>query len=208
MHDQSPARTGHAYRLSTVTTLDECRGNAVSLLKRYRRASTKEERTPLLRDLAETLVDARHHFERADGSPDWKGRSYAYRVFVREVYEEARISRDEQATVQAAVRYHVSNVLRERLDADTLAEYDLQPEGSRERSQERRETKAALLSAFTGRDFHGGTLLALQTAYTLLARVTPRDMDGLDPRSREIAEAALAELAQRVNVLRERLGAV
>lgn len=178
----------------------------MQLLKRYRKAS-EEQRTRLLRELAGALVDAREHFQRPDGSPDWKGRSYPYRVFVREAYTDAGIPKDEQPTVQAAVRYHVGAVLRERLDDDTLADYDLIPRSPRERSQDRRESRSALLSALTARDLDGGALLALTTAYTLVARVEPKGLDGLDERTADVVAATLADLARRVNALQDRLAA-
>lgn len=190
--------------VSPEDSLAAPRKRIISLLKKYARIS-EEQRTPLLRDLAEALVDARAHFERPDGSPDWKGRTYAYRVFVRDLYADAGVVRDEQASLQAAVRYHVGAVLRERLDDETLAEYDLIPRSPKERSADRRESKAALLSALTSRDLHGGALLAITTAYTLLSKIGAEAMDDLDQRSADVAHATLEDLLHRVEALLDRL---
>lgn len=173
-------------------------------LKKYRRAAP-EARTPLLRALAECLVSAREHFEREDGSPDWKGRTYAYRTWVRDVYQDAGIPSDELATVQAAVRYHVGAVLRDRLDEETLSEYGLIERSPRERSQDRRAEKATLLSALSSRDLHGGALLAISTAFHLLQRLEATDLDALDTRERTVVEETLGDLERRVRQLRRRV---
>lgn len=196
----------HDVPLGTVSdpSLSAPRADLVRLLKRYAKA-TEEQKTALLRAIAESLVELRALFERPDGSPDWKGRTYAYRAFIRDVYDEAGIARGDQPTVQAAVRYHVGAVLRERLDEETLAEYELIAKSPRERSQDRRGAKSAILSAFTARDMHGGAMLAISAAYTLLSKLNLDDLDGLGAREREVADATLLDLERRVRQLRKRL---
>lgn len=184
--------------------LAACRREAVRLLKRYGRAS-EEERTPLLRSIAETLVEARSHFSRADGSPDWKGRTYPYRVWVRDVFTDAGIPREQQPTIQSAVRYHVGAVLRDRLDDETLADYGLIPRSPRERSADRRAGRSALLKALTSRDLAGGSLVALTAASTVLSKIDPADLDDLDGDALAVVEATLADLERLVKRLRRRV---
>lgn len=185
-------------------SLTKTRSEVVALLKRYERAAD-EDRTPLLRTLAERLVDAREHFSRADGSPDWKGRSYPYRVWVRDVFSDAGTAKNMQATVQSAIRYHVGAVLRDRLDEATLADYDLIPKSPKERSADRRQGRTALLQALTSKDLAGGSLMALTAASTVLAKIEPGDLDDLDGHAAEVAEATLADLERRVKALRRRM---
>lgn len=184
--------------------LTDCRDEALTLLKAYRRTPA-EGRTPLLRSLAGVLVAAREHFSRDDGTPDWKGRTYAYRTWVREVYGDAGFPTDELPTVQAAVRYHIGAALRERLDDDTLREYGLIERSPRERSQDRRAEKSALLSAFSAREHNGGALLALSAAYHLIERLQVEDLDSLGDREAGVAEETLADLERRVRQFRRRL---
>ena len=67
--------------MTTLRTTTELHDEAVRLLKQYRLASV-EARTPILRDVAGVLVEARQHFLRDDGSPDLLGKTYAYRSYV------------------------------------------------------------------------------------------------------------------------------
>lgn len=182
----------------------EERTNLLRLLKSYARSS-EEQRTSLLRAIAVCLVEIRSHFERPDGSPDWKGRSYAYRAYLRDIYDEAGIPREDQPTVQAAVRYHVGAVLRTRLDDETLAEYELIQKSPRERAKVRRGEREAMLSALNARESHGGALLALSAAYTLLSKLNLDDLDTLGPREAEVADATLIDVERRVRQLRKRI---
>lgn len=178
---------------------------AVRLLKRYLTAS-KEERTPILRQVAEVLVEARGHFLRDDGSPDWSGRTHPYRTWVREIYGIANVPPDSHATIQSAIRYHAGAVLRERLDEETLQAYGLMPQTPRERSFDRRQTRSALLTALTARDLAGGAMLALSTAFTVLTRVNPDEILALPARERAVAEETLGDLERRIRAIRRRLG--
>lgn len=184
--------------------LTSTRADVKRLLKSYLRAS-EDERTPIYRSLAEHLVDARAHFTRSDGSPDWKGRSYPYRTWLRDVFVEAGIPKDVNATVQAAIRYHVGAVLRERLDEETLADYGLSPKTPKEQSADRRANRSALLNAINARDLAGGSLMAITTAHTILSKIAPKDVDELDGHAAEVADAALADLERRAKTLRRRL---
>lgn len=178
---------------------------ATRLLKRYLDAP-EEERTPLLRALAEILVGIRERFLREDGSPDWNGRTHPYRAWVREVYSGANVPADDRATIQSAIRYHVGAVLRERLDEETLGAYGLLAQTPRERSLGRRQTRSAMLSALTARDVAGGALPALLTALRLLTTVKPDEVANLPASQYAVADETLADLERRVRGLRRRIG--
>ncbi|MCL3837167.1 hypothetical protein [Aeromicrobium duanguangcaii] len=117
-----------------------CSQALLTLLREYQRADNTG-RTPILRRIAETIVDLRATVERPDGSPDWKGRTHTYRSVVRDAYAESGMPQEVVATVQAAVRYHVGALLRERLDEETLQAYGLHRETPREKSKARRESR-------------------------------------------------------------------
>lgn len=180
----------------TNVNLSQVRRTLVRLLKRYLGAS-EEERTQILRLIAETLVDAREHFGRPDGSPDWNGRTYPYRTWVRDAFEEAGVSREDVPTVQAAIRYHIGSVLRSRLDEDTLDAYGLIKRSPKERSADRRAERTAVVQALQARDVAGGALVALRAATSVLAQVEVKDFEELDPLGRAAADAALADLERR-----------
>jgi hypothetical protein len=82
------------------------------------------QRTVLYRDLAEQMVDLREHYLTSTGVPDWTGRTGTYRLAVRELYAQAGCSKVERKLVQTSTRYHIGNLVRERIshkEADALA---------------------------------------------------------------------------------------
>lgn len=96
------------------------------------------ERTRLLRTVADLLVDLRGLHTGADGLPDWRGKSFAYRDAVRDIYAGAGLSSESNDTTKTALRYHVGNALRERLSRDDLEAAGLLALDPRDRQQHRR----------------------------------------------------------------------
>lgn len=182
------------------------RDDAIASLRRFA-TTDPADRTPILREVAVALVDAREHFFTSDGSTDWRGRTYAYRRFVGEVFAGANLPHDEVGTVQAAACYHVGNVLRERLDVETLESLGLRAESPKERSVEKRAGQADALSVV-----RGGTAFedaeeiaqAVKVATILMGRVNADALRGLPAAARRtLAEAAegLAEAAHALAVV-------
>ncbi|QGZ17323.1 hypothetical protein SEA_KAYLISSA_25 [Arthrobacter phage Kaylissa] len=159
------------------------------------------ERTDLLRDAARLFIDARGHFFTREGEPDWRGRTYAYRTWVREVMSAAHVPGDEITSLQAAIRYHSGNLLRDRLGEEEIAELGLRKESPRERSVEKRERTSETLNLFGA----GGEIaspmeivLLCTLAERSLARV---NMAGLAANERRAAREALRSLAERASAL-------
>jgi hypothetical protein len=96
------------------------------------------DRTHHLRATADLLVDLRALHEDAEGGPDWRGRSFAYRDLVRGIYAGAGLPPDSGDTTKTALRYHVGNALRERLSPDDLDALGLSPLDPRDRQASRR----------------------------------------------------------------------
>lgn len=187
-------------------TLAQIQAKAISLLKTYKQTS-EEQRTPVARAVAELLVAARERHTRAsDGSPDWGGRSYVYRMFVSDIYKEANFDRDDARTMQNVVAYHAGEMLRTRLSPEELADHGLKPKSPRERNQEMRAMKSAYLGSIaSAREGHGGALVGLAAAHVVLRKVDPSDLTGLDRREAMIAADAIAEMKARLEVLERRL---
>lgn len=186
--------------------MPELRARAVSLLKEYLRAPV-ESRTRIIRELGETLIETRAQFERPDGSPDWTGRTHAYRRAIREMYDDAGIGERDRAQIQGAVRFHIANILRERLTEEQLAEYSLLPRGPHDRDRDNRSTKSAIVAAVSAREVHGGALLALSAAYSLLSKLDLDDLDALSQREAGVADSTIADIERRARQLRRRLAA-
>ncbi|MGZ0151861.1 hypothetical protein ACXJJ3_32715 [Kribbella sp. WER1] len=183
--------------------LETIRADARKLLRQYERAE-EHARTPLLKQLAGLLVEGRSHFLTDDGTPDWRGKTYQYRVWAGEVYADI-VTGDELKSLQAAVRYHVSAALRERLTEDELDELGLIKATARERSHDRRVQREAVLSAITSRDMAGGALLALTAANDLLRRVDVTELDDLSPEAVPVALGAVQSLESAARRWRRRL---
>lgn len=200
-----PQTSNVSFVVNESKGLRDAHNRASALLKKYVGANDAE-RTSILRELAIALVDARGEFHREDGSPDWKGRSYAYRVFVRELYDGVAFNKEQQNTIQAAVRYHIGQVLRDRLDDETLEAYDLLAKSPRERGAEQRAGRSALLQTLQGRESAGGALLGLTGVSMVLQRIQGSDLSSLAANERELARVTLADLERRVRALRKALG--
>ena len=102
------------------------------------------ERGGARRRAAEAIVSAREYFYTSDGRPDWSGRTRAYRDFIAEVYGNAGVTRDDLASEQAAVRYHVGNVVRERVSDADLEDAGYRVASPRQRSIDRRSARSEL----------------------------------------------------------------
>lgn len=110
-------------------------------------ASDPANGTDHLRAAARAAVDAREHIFTKDGTPDWAGRTFPYREWVREAYVAVNADLSGVPGVQNAVRYHVGNRLRERLTATELEALGLRQLTPRERSAETRAQRSAKLNA-------------------------------------------------------------
>lgn len=89
----------------------------VDILRRY----LEDHRTDRLKELAELVVQLRGEHTLEDGRKDWSGRSPAYRQSMADLYTRAKVPTEKLDTVQAALRYHVGNLLREHAQGEELA---------------------------------------------------------------------------------------
>jgi len=163
-------------------------------------SASDTRKTELLREVATAFVDARNHFYTKEGEPDWLGRTYAYRTWVREAMSRASVPSEQLHTLQAAVRYHSGNILRDRLDDETLNDLGLRKSSPRERSVEKRERTSSTLNLF-----NGGA--ELQTAEEIsqacalieaaLKRVNASTVEALPANDRRVARAALLSVSKR-----------
>ncbi|WDS52050.1 hypothetical protein SEA_CARON_24 [Microbacterium phage Caron] len=134
--------------MPTTPALDTIRSRAAAGMRGYE-THQGAERTLFAKEVANAFLDARTHFVTRDGKPDYLGRSGAYRAFVAEALDEAEIARENRAALQAAIRYHVSPLLRERF-GEEVAALGLEPGSSVERARRRKERDSRILSLFAG----------------------------------------------------------
>lgn len=156
--------------------------SATTQLRRAIAAESGDERTRAYRATADFLVELRGHFTDSDGEPDMRGKSFAYRDAVRDIYAEAGLGSDPNDPVKAALRYHVGNALRERLSVDELERYGLTTANPRDRQRSRHgsgETSDADIVAS----------IAMLTARlgTGDSRVSPHDLTRAAEASRVLA---------------------
>jgi hypothetical protein len=184
-------------------TLDTIREEASAALRAATRGpdALRPER---LRHAADLLVEARAHFYTGDGSPDWTGRSYAYRQFTSEVYAHAGVSASDLHTLQASVRYHVSNALRARLTDEELESIGLRVESARDRSVAKRSRQSKTLSMVAGGapiDTPAEAVHALQVAAGILRRVAGGPLAEAPVAERRRVAGAVREVADEVSRL-------
>lgn len=81
-------------------------------------AVDREDREPLYRTAAAAIVDYRQQYPN-----NWDGSDRAYKLEMARAYREAGVPSDSEDTVQAALRYHIGNRVREvapQADLDAL----------------------------------------------------------------------------------------
>lgn len=178
---------------------------AVRLLRGIRALGEdeKERRSILLRDLAETLVTLREHFLTDDGRPDMGGKTWAYRSMVRDLYAEANVPPAEVPSLQAAVRYHIGNVLRERLSEEELEDLGLSKASPRERVREAHNQRSAVLSALKGGGGDPDVLRAITAALVILDKIPVERVAALRGNDKRQARAALRAIAEKATSLRQ-----
>lgn len=185
-----------------MASLNDIQITAVTALRNYK-AGPETERTTNLRTVAEAFFDAREHFFTPEGTPDWKGRTHAYRVWVRETMRTADIQKDDLTTVQAAIRYHVGNVVRERMDDGALKDLGLNRSSPRERSVEKRGRNSEILNIFGSGGAEIGSpeevLLALRSIHVALTRISLDELAGMDRSRRNEVGDALESIQERVD---------
>lgn len=193
-----PARRGGQNRVEVL--IDQ----GSTLLRNYLRVETSK--TSILAELARVVVELRAHFTLQDGTTDWDGRSHGYREAIARVYRDAGIPADSLSTIQASIRYHVSNVLREVAPPEELEDKGLRKETARERVKETRDRTMALARATLALGGSGSARADVSRliigAEALLGRVEDAALDDVPPeRLAELAEV-LEALAGRISELR------
>jgi hypothetical protein len=140
---------------------------ATTACKRYMEADSS--RTEALKDLARAVVKIRQATKDTDGKPDWAGRSQSYRDAIGKVYQEAGVPEDSQANIQAALRYHIGNVLRDEAPPADLKALGLKAEGPRERAATRKAPPAPA-------DTNGHVVIPPDAAPTSIAEAVVRSI--------------------------------
>lgn len=184
--------------------LDAIRDDAVGALRQLAHPGPDADLTRLRRAAASALVEARGHFVTRDGTVDWSGRSHAYHAFVGELFSEAGIPRDLTPTLQASLRYHTGNLVRESVGADDLTAAGFQSSSTpRERAAERRRRRGEVVGLVeSGGPLDGEDVLrALTLTQSVLARIDVRTVRALPARQRREAALALQRVAHRATEL-------
>lgn len=165
------------------------------------------ERTLHAKEVAEALIDARTHFFTRDGEPDYLGRSHEYRAWVSSALDAASVPKADRSSLQAAIRYHVSPMLRDRF-GDEVSALGLEPGSTVERARRRKERDARLIGLFSG----GGEVTELDDVLLIAAasRLAVRRVSGLpgaDDSNRALAEDDFKRLEKAVADARKRIAA-
>lgn len=160
--------------------------------------------TPDMIAAAEDLIAIRRTFTRRDGLPDLTGGSYAYRRTVAEVLTEAGVSSEQRPRVQATLRYHIGNLLREQLSPEEIEQFGLVKESPREASARARDHRGRMWAAMSDPEDSvtdpEAAVERLLAAGNLIATINV-DWSSAPPMQRQMAEMAFARLAEMVEDL-------
>lgn len=136
------AEPGDLTRLMSRWSVDDLSSVGSGLIDFY--ARLEETKTDVLKAIAKVVVVLRSKFRTPDGDVDWGGRSWEYRTTVTEMYERAGIPPDSEQNVQASLRYHVGNLLRDVVDPHELEAVGLRTDSPKERTNAQRLEARAL----------------------------------------------------------------
>lgn len=185
-------------------SIAELRSEGTSLIRHW--VEIEETRTEVLRRLAEVVVSIRSQFFDNEGRRDWAGHSWDYRQFVSEMYAAAGVAPDSQENIQAALRYHVGNLLREVAPPDELAAVGLLPTSPRDRMATARAEIQAIAVALT-EDLQSGDRKTRMARYGKLvdaAAVLTEKMAHFEVSEMPVGQARKA--LTEVEAAQERLG--
>lgn len=188
--------SGTIYHMTTTKALAD---RATEILRAY----LSDHRTDHLRELAEIVVELRGAHTLEDGRADWSGRSPAYRQTMADIYARAKVPAENLDTVQAALRYHVGNLLRQRATGDDLEAVGLSRIAPSQRLATRRQALQAQAAVAAPRQD-----IARLTAYAqaLLDFVDVNAVPELAPERAVASRLALEAVRQRAEELLGLLG--
>lgn len=169
----------------------------MNLIRRW--SYDPDRRSATIREIAAAVLEARQRFT-YDDHPDWRGRSYDYRRWMADTYAAAGIPLDDQRTIQGSIRYHVGNLLRERVDPDELTAAGLEPTSPAERMAAAREQVASAMA-----DLRSGDLRAHIAATVAAIDAAEEQAAGLEPDARAELLDAVEALNEAMAALRDRL---
>ena len=154
-------------------------------------AETARDKQAALESCAPLIYEARgDHFTDAYGTPDWRGRAWAYRQWYGDALGAADIPPGDRARLTTAVGYHVANYLRERLDPETLEAIGVSPYTPRQRKQLYDRRRSQLVRGMTGQRTGDGSadgLARLKAIEAILAGGIPLPSDESSDESDELA---------------------
>jgi len=184
-------------------SLNRIQDDAVEALKRWLNGP-EDRKTENLRATAQNFVAAREHFTNPAGDPDWLGRSFAYRSWVRDTMTRAGVPTERVSGTLTSIRYHAGNALRERLPAEELADLGLLTTSPLKRAQAQNDRKSELLQVLDGGarlDTSEAITSALRAVESILRRVDLPTIAGLakdDADAVAVASRAVRVIAESV----------
>lgn len=164
------------------------------------RALHTDHSTTAFRAAACAIVNLRS-LSTHEGVTDWTGRSLEYRDAIESLYRQANVPPDSESPIQAKVRYHIGNVLREVAPADELEALGLAVSGPKGRAAANRAStggrRRVPAEVTRTRIDSPLTVAALGLDALKLLRVMdiqPGDQDLADDLVRKILDEAVAYL--------------
>ena len=168
-------------------------------LEAIQQALEKYLRTDDLHAAANVVVEARsEYFLTADGSPDYGGRSYAYRQWYGSVVDTLNLSDSDRRKLLGNMRFHVGNALREALSPEELREAGLLVESPVKRGKRNYENRSAPYRVVTSH-----TKLSSEEEIHKVSELIEKLSRRLDPS--EMAESSRSELEKAVRHLLSRV---
>lgn len=148
------------------------------------------------RTAAAEIVKLRGMFRHED-RPDWAGRSPEYRDCIERLYRQSGLPSDSESSMQANLRYHIGNTLRQVAPPEDLAALGMASEGPLGRLRTARHEEPKTARPRLARPGVGDP-----AALASLALETVRTIRSMDPGP-EVEPALRKVLDEILDVLRE-----
>lgn len=129
-----------------------------------------------VKEAASLVIDARSgFFLTPSGHPDYAGRSYAYRQWYGDIIRSLNMEEKDRAKLQSRMRFHMANIIRDRLNDEELKDAGLMKIKPVERGHHNYAQRSKI--------------------YKMVTETDPLD----DPLDRELAMSLIQHLQDRLN---------
>ncbi len=159
----------------------------------------------VIQDASQEIVELRGMFTHDEGQ-DWRGQSGEYQHAIAEVWSRLELQQKERNTVQSLVRFHISNILAEKLSPEEKKRLNIKDKSPNARKKQGRDLNAAAASAVGIQAGANETVpRVLAVAANLVENAAALSSETLTKKERLAVKALISDIRKGVDALEETL---